>query len=75
MRAASDITTASSVPALKMPGLAATVAGMLRDMARDLSGSYRPERHYMRGPGPKWHEKRAAFTAKPAAFGHRLQTA
>jgi hypothetical protein len=20
-------------------------------------GSYRPERHYMRGPGPKWHEK------------------
>jgi hypothetical protein len=18
---------------------------------------YRPERHYMRGPGPKWHEK------------------
>lgn len=26
--------------------------------------SYRPERHYMRGPGPKWHEKhRAAFRA------------
>jgi hypothetical protein len=22
--------------------------------ARD---SYRPERHYMRGPGPKWHAK------------------
>lgn len=20
---------------------------------------YRPERHYMRGPGPKWREKRA----------------
>jgi hypothetical protein len=19
--------------------------------------SYRPERHYMRGPGPKWHAK------------------
>jgi hypothetical protein len=19
--------------------------------------SYQPERHYMRGPGPKWHEK------------------
>jgi hypothetical protein len=19
---------------------------------------YRPEEHYMRGPGPKWHEKR-----------------
>jgi hypothetical protein len=21
------------------------------------SASYRPERHYMRGPGPKWREK------------------
>jgi hypothetical protein len=21
---------------------------------------YRPERHYMRGPGPKWHEKHPA---------------
>jgi hypothetical protein len=21
--------------------------------------SYRPEAHYMRGPGPKWREKRA----------------
>lgn len=23
-------------------------------------GSYRPERHYMRGPGPKWHERNSA---------------
>jgi hypothetical protein len=22
-----------------------------------LSDSYHPERHYMRGPGPKWHAK------------------
>ncbi len=22
--------------------------------------SYHPERHYMRGPGPKWHEKHTA---------------
>ena len=21
--------------------------------------TYNPERHYMRGPGPKWHEKHA----------------
>jgi hypothetical protein len=21
------------------------------------AGKYRPEDHYMRGPGPKWHEK------------------
>jgi hypothetical protein len=25
--------------------------------AAHLSDPYRPERHYMRGPGPKWHEK------------------
>jgi hypothetical protein len=25
-----------------------------------LSAPYYPERHYMRGPGPKWREKHAA---------------
>jgi hypothetical protein len=32
-------------------------------------GSYHPELHYMRGPGPKWHAKRsrvAAGVAQPA---------
>jgi hypothetical protein len=24
---------------------------------------YRPERHYMRGPGPKWHAKHLAGSA------------
>jgi hypothetical protein len=28
--------------------------------------SYRPERHYMRGPGPKWHAKHGAGTLKGA---------
>ena len=32
----------------------------LIDRATD---SYRPERHYMRGPGPKWHAKHRAGTA------------
>ncbi len=30
-----------------------------RDLTRDWLGSYRPERHYMRGPGPKWRETHA----------------
>jgi hypothetical protein len=30
----------------------------LVDLART---PYRPERHYMRGPGPKWHAKHAAL--------------
>ena len=38
------------------------------------SDQYRPERHYMRGPGPKWHEKHAAAllsaaSAQPKASG------
>jgi hypothetical protein len=32
----------------------------LIDRATD---SYRPERHYMRGPGPKWHAKHRTETA------------
>ena len=33
---------------------------LTRPVRRALSGlfrPYRPERHYMRGPGPKWHAK------------------
>lgn len=26
--------------------------------------TYRPELHYMRGPGPKWHEKHAGFRGR-----------
>lgn len=32
-------------------------AGALRNLARDLLDPYRPELHYMRGPGPRWREK------------------
>ncbi len=28
-------------------------------LRKDLFDSYRPELHYMRGPGPKWHAKHA----------------
>ena len=35
----------------------AGVAELWRRVARDLFDPYRPERHYMRGPGPKWREK------------------
>jgi hypothetical protein len=30
-----------------------------RRLAASLSNPYRPELHYMRGPGPKWREKDA----------------
>jgi hypothetical protein len=27
-------------------------------------GAYRPDLHYMRGPGPKWHAKYGGLAAK-----------
>jgi len=33
------------------------VAGRWRKLMTELFDPYRPELHYMRGPGPKWREK------------------
>ncbi len=41
----------------------------LRELWRafeDAFDPYRPERHYMRGPGPKCRAKRAGIAANPA---------
>jgi hypothetical protein len=40
-------------------GFVAHIADLVRSAAKDLFDSYRPEQHYMRGPGPKWHAKHA----------------
>jgi hypothetical protein len=37
--------------------LAADFSHFVRDFAKAVFDPYRPERHYMRGPGPKWHAK------------------
>jgi hypothetical protein len=39
------------------PNLRATFVATFNTFVHDLFGDYRPELHYMRGPGPKWHEK------------------
>jgi len=33
------------------------LASAWRTLIHDLFDPYRPELHYMRGPGPKWREK------------------
>jgi hypothetical protein len=38
-------------------GLCGTMVAMWRTVSADLFNSYRPEKHYMRGPGPKWHAR------------------
>ncbi len=39
------------------PRLLADLADFVQNLARSLFDPYRPELHYMRGPGPKWHAK------------------
>jgi hypothetical protein len=60
-------TTTRKLAARKNPALVADIAELFRNLAKALFDSYRPELHYMRGPGPKWHAKhdlpRAAKTA------------
>jgi hypothetical protein len=41
----------------KNPRLLSVVAMLWRTLRRDLTDPYRPELHYMRGPGPKWRAK------------------
>jgi hypothetical protein len=51
------------------PALAAELADILRQI-KSLFDPYRPELHYMRGPGPKWHAKhRPAAAAAHSAAG------
>jgi hypothetical protein len=38
----------------------ANVLAGLQALMRELFDPYRPELHYMRGPGPKWREKHPA---------------
>ena len=37
-----------------------SLVAVWRTLAKDFSAAYRPELHYMRGPGPKWREKHGA---------------
>ncbi len=42
-------------PALQLVGN--FFAAFWRELTRDVARPYRPERHYMRGPGPAWRAK------------------
>ena len=46
-----------------LPSCLARLLGALRRLARRCADPYRPELHYMRGPGPRW---RARHTGRRA---------
>jgi hypothetical protein len=39
----------------------ARIVQLGKALLRALTDPYRPERHYMRGPGPKWRKKHGRF--------------
>jgi len=41
----------------RAPSLAGELADLIRTLHTLIEDPYRPELHYMRGPGPKWHAK------------------
>ena len=43
----------------KAPSFRRTAAALWQSIAKDLFDPYRPELHYMRGPGPRWRAKHA----------------
>jgi len=51
----------------RVPGRA-VAAALWQSLKRGLFDPYRPELHYMRGPGPRWREKHlgASLKALPA---------
>jgi hypothetical protein len=48
------------------------ITSVVRDLQRAVTGAldpYRPEQHYMRGPGPKCQAKRGAPAKSAASIG------
>jgi hypothetical protein len=38
---------------------------VLHQVLKELLDPYHPERHYMRGPGPRWHQKHSLIRLRP----------
>ena len=56
---------------IKAPSLRRTAASLWQSLTRDLFDHYRPEMHYMRGPGPRWHAKHAQPVTIPVELTSR----
>ena len=72
--------TALSCFARKTAEQASDFASVVHNLTMDVRDSYRPELHYMRGPGPKWCAKHQPWLtvdseAVPPAGQHQLPPA
>jgi hypothetical protein len=59
--------TALSDFARKAAESATSFASVVHNLIMDVRGSYRPELHYMRGPGPKWRARQQPWQASALA--------
>jgi hypothetical protein len=49
--------TARAVRSIRLADRSINLFAALWRRFANLGASYRPEQHYMRGPGPKWHAR------------------
>ena len=68
------IAPASARPRSAMSGFAretaekvSDFASLLHNLVMDVRDSYRPELHYMRGPGPKWRARHLQSNGSPSS--------
>jgi hypothetical protein len=67
--------TALSVIVGKAMESASDFVSVVHNLIKDVRDSYRPELHYMRGPGPKWrakHQPRLRFDSETASLAWRV---
>ena len=67
-------TTLASVLAIAAVRAQASLANFLRTQIAVDVRTYRPEKYYMRGPGPKWREKNATLRLPTSAPASRTTT-
>ncbi len=63
------ICTEPAVTATSGSAIGRRIGGTIANWARNAFDPYRPELHYMRGPGPKWRERHTF--AEPSDRGRR----
>jgi hypothetical protein len=63
--------TALSGFARKTAESASDFASVVHNLIMDVRDSYRPELHYMRGPGPKWRAKHQPWLRVGSEAHHR----
>ncbi len=51
----------NTTAALEMADVIKVAVELWRSLVREVVDPYRPERHYMRGPGPAWQAKHATL--------------